>query len=149
MRRILFLDVDGVTWGWKKTTCRMGHADSEIIDMLNTLLPYKVEVVISSSWGEEAKTMLESRGFKLPIIGFTDKIDSDWACRGNEIEKWLDNNIGYGLKFGNELDPEQIRIAIVDDEEDMLYGQRNYFVHVDGNYGISPEDFRKIKNLLV
>lgn len=150
MRRILFLDIDGVTWGWKKTTWRSGHADKEIIDLLNTLLPYNIEVVLTSSWKEDGKKMLEERGLKLPIIGWTERISAEWACRGNEIEQWMIKNLGHGVKFGNEFDDNgDYKFAIADDEEDMLLGQRNFFVHIDGNQGINEEDFRKIKNLLV
>lgn len=149
MRRILFLDIDGVTWGWKNSTREDGCANTNIINILNTLYPYNVEVVLTSSWKEDGKEMLKQRGLILPIIGCTDNIEASWACTGNEIEQWMIKNLGHGVKYGNEFDGSDYKFAIVDDEEDILFGQRNFFVHIDGNQGINEEDFRKIKNLLV
>lgn len=147
MRRILFLDIDGVMWGWK--TSRNAWPEKQKIDLLNTLLPYNVEVVLTSTWNEDGKKTLEKMGLELPIIDITEKLSPNWCCRGNEIEKWLVKTFGFGSKFGNEFENSNVKFVIVDDEDDILFGQRNFFVHVDGNQGISEEDFRKIKKLLV
>lgn len=74
-----------------------GFVDAKKCKLLNTLGDISAEIVISSSWGyDEGRTekTLRACGLTLPIIGYTTHYHENWLCRGNEIEKWLQDNIG-------------------------------------------------------
>ena len=98
-KRIVFLDIDGVMASIPYLYKGKGFIDPSKCKLLNQLEDISAEVVISSSWGyDEGKTekSLRACGLKLPIIGYTDHSvhhNHKWACRGNEIEKWLLENM--------------------------------------------------------
>ena len=98
-KRIVFLDIDGVMASIPYLYKGKGFIDPSKCKLLNQLEDIGAEVVISSSWGyDEGKTekSLRACGLKLPIIGYTDHSvhhNHKWACRGNEIEKWLLENM--------------------------------------------------------
>ena len=104
MKKIIFLDIDGVLASYKYLCTGKGFVDPEKVALINQL--EDAEIVISSSWGYDngntEKTLREC-GLKLPIIGYTKHYHEDWICRGNEIEKWLRDNMG-GLctKYGED-----------------------------------------------
>lgn len=162
MKRILFLDIDGVLASYKFLKTRKGLIDPEKIALLNQL--EGVEIVISSSWGYDngrTEKTLRDCGLKLPVIGYTEHFYTDWMCRGNEIEKWLlDNCGGMGAKYGvdeygepyykkhyNESDIEY-EYAILDDDCDMLLGQKDNFVQVDREIALQQIDIELIKKIL-
>ncbi len=69
----------------------------------------------------------------------TPKIDGYSIPRGCEIEYWLKDK-GYYHCSWDESKQEEIRkesgiesYVIIDDDTDMLYNQRNYFVRTSGN----------------
>ena len=103
-KKIVFIDIDGTVnslkW-YNDTKGRSGSIDPTNIALLNQLKDLGVEVVISSSWGEDGIKPLQDVGLELPIIGCTEHFHVDWMCRGNEIEKWLCMNFGgMGTKYG-------------------------------------------------
>lgn len=146
MKKILFLDIDGVlnSDSWFKK-CREKEAswdplDPELVRKLNTL---DCEVVISSSWGcDSGKTWekLRKKGFNLKIIGYTElhEIGSDWIVRGNSIKKWLYDNC-------KDID---YQYAILDDDGDMLLEQKDHFVQTDPLVGVTDENIELLKNIL-
>lgn len=151
-KKILMLDVDGVCNGdlfFVKTKGRSGHFDPEAIKLLNQLKDIDVEVVISSSWGEEGARQLKNMGLELPIIGVTDHYHQDWMCRGNEIEKWFCDNFGaHGTKYGSKYYQKDYEYVIFDDDADMLLGQKDNFVHINRQTGVTQEDIDKAKKIL-
>lgn len=163
-RRILFLDVDGVCNGddfFTKTRGRSGDFDPEAIALLNQLENIDAEVVISSSWGESADKPLMEVGLKLPIIGHTEHFYQDWLTRGNEIEKWIQDNFGgMGTRYGtddngfpyyrkhygnNTTDYEYV---IFDDDSDFLLGQKDNFIRTDRRTGLTQADIDRAIKIL-
>ena len=149
MRRIIFLDIDGCVNSEKwycDTKGLKGDFDPQVINLLNTLKDLDVEVVVSSSWGEDGVKQLKNVGLELPIIGNTEHFYRDWTCRGNEVEKWLIDNLGRGTKYGQTS--EEYNYVIIDDDCDMLYGQRNNFIHIDRMVGITEKDIETAREIL-
>lgn len=148
MRRILFLDIDGVLnheyWYHSVVNDTAGEyfdrdIDPGCIKCLN-LLPQNVEVVISSSKGFEPKTVdaLKGSGLELPIIGGTDHYHYDWICRGNEIQKWICHN----------LKDQDYEYVILDDDLDMLLSQVENFILVPRTHGLNRSHIDKAKTIL-
>ena len=164
-KKIIMLDVDGVVNSeqfYVKTKGRSGDFDPEAIALLNQLKDLDVEVVISSSWGEDGMTQLKNVGLELPIIGCTEHFHVDWMCRGNEIEKWLCMNFGgMGTKYGydeihempyyrkhfheEDVDYEYV---IFDDDTDFLLGQKDNFIHINRQTGITQADIDRAVKIL-
>ena len=164
-KKIIFIDIDGTVNSekWYSTTKgRTGSIDPTNIALLNQLEEYGVEVVISSSWGEDGIKPLKGVGLKLPIIGCTEHLYTDWMCRGNEIEKWLCTNFGgMGTKYGyneeigmpyyrehfheEDVDYEYV---IFDDDSDMLLGQADNFIRVNPMTGVTQSDIDKAIKIL-
>ena len=148
MKKILFLDIDGVLnseeffercYNEKK----FDDLDPVLVQKLNTL---ECEVVISSSWGcDNGQTWkkLRLKGFNLKVIGYTEhhEMGSIWIVRGNSIKKWLNDNIGYE-HF------KKCRYAILDDDSDMLLEQKDHFVQTDFRHGVTDADIERIKEIL-
>ena len=163
-KRIIFLDIDGCVnsdnW-YTKTRGKQGDFDPNVIKRLNTLEKYGVEVVVSSSWGDDGVEQLKNVSLKLPILGSTDHFHTDCLCRGNEIEKWIHDNLGgLGTKYGYDEDGEpyykkrykdtdaDYEYVILDDDTDMLLGQKDHFIHVDRWKGITDVDIKFAKSIL-
>ena len=163
-KKIIFLDVDGVLnsddW-YNKTRGRSGDFDPEAIALLNQMESIGVEVVISSSWGESADKPLKDVGLKLPIIGHTEHFYQDWLTRGNEIEKWIQDNFGgmgtrYGLDdngfpyyrkhYGDNI--QDYEYVIFDDDSDFLLGQVDNFIRTDRLTGLTQADIDKAIKIL-
>lgn len=65
----------------------------------------------------------------LSIIGYTTHYHENWLCRGNEIEKWLQDNVGgMGTKFS------------YDDNEIPYYRKHYILEEVDYEYCIFDDD---------
>lgn len=163
-KKILFLDIDGVVnsdkW-YNKTRGRSGDFDPEAIALLNQLEAIGVEVVLSSSWGEDGIKPLQDVGLKLPIIGCTEHFYTDWLCRGNEIEKWLVMTFGgmatkygwdeingrpYYQKYNHE--DGDYEFVIFDDDCDFLLGQKDNFIHISRQTGVTQADIDKAIKIL-
>lgn len=165
-KRIVFLDIDGVMASIPYLYKGKGFIDPSKCKLLNQLEDIGAEVVISSSWGyDEGRTekSLRACGLKLPIIGYTDHNvhhNHKWACRGNEIEKWLlenmyENKDGLGTKYGcdyyrenfNERDIDY-EYVILDDNNDMLLGQVDNFIPVNSHTGLTKRHINKMRRIL-
>ena len=163
-KKIIFLDIDGVMASAKYLQTGKGFIEPAKCELLNTLEDIGAEIVISSSWGyDDGRTeqSLRGCGLTLPIVGYTDHYYEDWLCRGNEIEKWLRTNFGgMCTKYGyddddipyyrkhydeNDIDYEYV---ILDDDTDMLLGQKDNFIHIDVMKGITKKDIKKIRKIL-
>ena len=151
MKRLIFLDIDGVLNHdkfFKESKGQLKYFDPECIKRLNTLGNLGAEIVLTSSWGYDGgrtEERLREAGLTLPIIGYTKKHWVDWICRGNEIEEWILENLGgMGTKFGS-ADYEYV---ILDDDIDILYGQKDHFIRVDKLIGLTDEDIQKARAIL-
>ena len=162
-RRIAFLDIDGVLSSIPFLCKGEGLIDPENIKIINKLKDTGVEVVISSSWGEDegrTEKTLRELGFDLPIIGYTKHYPYEWICRGNEIEEWIHSNFGcMGSKFGIDHDgipyyrkhyhgAPDYEYVIIDDDTDFLLGQKDNFIHVNEQTGVTDEDIERARKIL-
>ena len=154
---IVFLDIDGCLnseafFVNNPPKITVSQIDSNAVKLLNQL--NGAMVVVTSSWGEDGGRTtgaLQEHGLELPIIGYTKKVhyQHKWACRGNEIEDWILRTYGgMGTMFGSEYDDENYNYVIFDDDQDMLLGQAEHFIHVDGNVGLTQSDIDKAKKIL-
>lgn len=164
-KKIIFLDIDGVLASEEYLCKRTGSLiDPEKCKLLNTLEDIGVEIVISSSWGYDngrTEKSLRDCGLTLPIVGYTDHFHTDWFCRGNEIEKWICISFGgMGTKYYQDDDgmpyyqkhyhaeDTDYEYVIIDDDQDMLYGQKDNFIHINSFTGITQEDIDLARRIL-
>lgn len=163
-KKIVFLDIDGCVNHerfYAQTRGRSGHFDPEIVTLLNQFKEIGAEVVVSSSWGEDGAKQLKNVGLELPIIGCTGHFYVDWMCRGNEIEKWLLENFGgMGTRYGTDENgtpyyrkhyhPEDTdyEYVILDDDCDFLLGQKDNFIRINRQTGITQADIDKAVKIL-
>lgn len=150
MKKLIFLDIDGVLNNPQYLRINQGYISPSKIKLLNEL--EGCEIVISSSWGYDngrTEKSLREVGLRLPIIGYTEKFYSDWMCRGNEIEKWIHDNFLYGMgtKYGKYPD-ERYEYVIFDDDTDFLLGQKDNFIKTDPEEGLTQEDINRAKKIL-
>ena len=143
---ICFLDIDGVlnSANYFKTREKdenlsrdENQIDSQAVGFLNEICDWNF--VLSSTWRkfktiEQINTLLKSRGFLGDIAAFTPILSS---LRGNEIYQWINENIKG--EFNDYV--------IFDDDSDVLYWQRNNFIHVDGYWGIGPNHIYRAKRI--
>ena len=102
------------------------------------------KIVISSTWRssgiEFMRKVWEIEDMKGEIIGITPNFRGDvngyTIPRGCEIEKWLKDSGLYHINWSREEQDKVIEKSgienylIIDDDSDMLYSQRNQFLHV-------------------
>jgi hypothetical protein len=157
LKHIIFLDIDGVLAGYNFLRTGRGFIDPDKVALINQLKG--AEIVISSSWGYDngrTEKSLRECGLELPIIGYTDHVhfNFEWACRGNEIEKWLlEHAEGMGTRFWNEYlhkDYQEFyyEYVILDDDKDMLLGQIEHFIYVDSKTGLVEADINTARHIL-
>ena len=71
---------------------------------------------------------------KTPVLHFTGGSDS--VPRGCEIERWLEDKGFRHINWSAEKQREYMNTSgienyiILDDDSDMLYGQRHHFIHI-------------------
>ena len=139
---IIFLDVDGVLnshqWFEKQEKSGVletieGHIDPDAVRRLNTIVERTgARVVVSSTWRNGTLydvliKMLRQHGFTGEIIGKTGRRDCNDCLRGNQILRWMKDNVPDYHKFD--------RYVILDDDGDMLYWQRNNFIQTSSDKG--------------
>lgn len=131
MRKLLFLDIDGVCNSAQYASTQRGLLG---IDPYPAFLIGKIqldtecEVVLSSTWRlwEDGRNDVRKQ-----VVDFIDITpDLGGLPRGGEIEAWLQLNIAAD---------EEYRYAIVDDDTDMLVYQAPNFFKTDWNEGLTPE----------
>jgi len=110
MRRVIFLDIDGVLAPIRAWD-RYGDLDRACIEVLNQIVARAgAEVVVSSTWRygktvAELQEMLEAAGFTGRVVDTT-PIGTPGAGRGEEIAAWLAEHDVSGY-------------AVIDDHADM------------------------------
>lgn len=155
MNRYLFLDIDGVLNHEKFYQNRFNllkqhkeippyplcEFDPFCVEQVNRILDEtNANLVISSSWrfDKDLKNILKKVGLKFDNFEITPYLCGQ--IRGLEIKKYIDDLLlsdEYKDKttFNERMHPEKvIRYCILDDDSDMLYEQRNYFVQTNA-YG--------------
>lgn len=164
MKKILFLDIDGVlsipdfNIGWE-----LNISKQKLLGKI--LKETNCDIVLSSSWRkntlEETKNYMTLKGFLFSdkIIGITIRayhyIDTKEKIhlsipRGVEIKQWLDTNIhsnnGKDYKFlESGID---YTYCIVDDDDDMLLEHQNNFIKTNSEKGLTQKNAIKIINIL-
>lgn len=159
MRKILFLDIDGVLntalFHNKEERERYRDKYGYMFDP-NAVSNFKMiidetgaDIVISSSWKymgvEKLREMWKERGLPGKIIDITpDSVSEEFlinadlddmsygSFRSLEIKEWMMNN-------GNDVS----HYAIIDDMYDMLPEQQPHFILSDPNVGITEWDAMK------
>lgn len=130
MRKVLFLDIDGVVNSAQFAVASKSRGVLGI-DPYPAFLVGKIqldtgcEVVLSSTWRhwEDGK-----KDVRAQVVDFVDITpDMRGADRGFEIEAWLNEN------------PDVTRYAILDDSADMLVYQAPNFFKTDWNEGLTPK----------
>jgi hypothetical protein len=162
--RLIFLDIDGVfncQIFYERTPPSIDYdeSDKELAYKAyykSQLCPFRIEmfnelcktidakVVISSTWRHMGLTkltkILSENGCTFEIVGSTPSLNSD-SVRGNEIDKWIKEHEDLtGKQYFDYTD-----YAIIDDDSDMLYSQRNNLFLTDNYSGLTPNTCYKIK----
>lgn len=140
MKKVLFLDIDGVL-NSKKTLGVMGvHLSSDMVIKLNKIVKATdCDIVISSSW----RSLFDLPTFQAMFFnqGMTrahklmDKTKSFAGPRGDEIQEYLDTH-------------DYECYCILDDETDMLEHQKPFFVRTDWDKGLTEDDVTKVIKIL-
>ena len=166
MRKILFLDIDGVlnTERHYEYCCKNGIASDErfgypfdpdaIANLKKIIDETGAEIVISSSWKFLGlSTMIDlwkERNLPGKVIGITPQAMSDEVLlnadltemglipfKGTEIDGWLSEHRRSVAQY-----------AILDDVNDMLPEQQNHFVQINPVVGITEQDSEKVIAIL-
>ena len=143
-QRILFLDIDGVLnseeyyKNCNNSSENFSRFDSSSVSLIKSLIEeFSLKIVISSTWryGAVDRLMHELKKNKL-----LDYLYHDWftpvihpAHRGTEIKLWLD------------LHPEVADYVIIDDDDNMLEEQKNYFVRTSLHLGMNNEHYNRVR----
>ena len=144
----------------------------ESAKLLNKLIDEtKAKIVISSTWRcnglETMQNMWKDRNMSgevisiTPSLGFTykkiivdDKIVDLHLNRGIEINTWLS---AYGFEitsWDKQIQKNYVNnsgienFIIIDDDYDMLYQQKNHFIHVDPYEGFNEKNYSKSQEIL-
>lgn len=160
MRKVIFLDIDGVLsprwWDSDKQSDNYGRLfDAKAVANLSKIIEEtEADIVISSSWKNiglvELQNMWRDRGLPGKIVDITPDYMSDELLlkedssnvdylyeRGSEIQGWL-------LLHGDDVS----RYVIIDDMDDILPEQQSHFVQTDPEVGINFDDVKKVVHLL-
>lgn len=149
--KVIFLDIDGVLnceLAYKRRKCNYvdtggGKHYQTFYEPAKRLLNDLIEVtgayvVISSTWRagglEWMRKVWKLEDMSGEIIDITPFRNDRF--RGFEIEEWLEN-VGFKhINWSKDLQKEYMdksgieNYVIIDDDSDMLYGQKDNFVHV-------------------
>lgn len=151
--KIIFLDIDGVLNCWSrkiprvKTERSIHFYSEELVANLNELIEKTdAEIVVSSTWrlGETVESMsaiLKKIGVAKGCIGITPRFFEHGSLRGNEILYWIKTHVDTPCH-------EYKSYVILDDDSDMLYCQKDNFIHVDGEFGLTKRDVLKAIRIL-
>ena len=136
-----------VKWNWENGT-EDHHQSfcSRSKELLNKLIDETdAKIVISSTWRNSGidfmRKVWELEGMHGEIIGITPSFRGDingyTIPRGCEIDYYLEHDLKFNhINWDKSVQQEYIErtgvenYIIIDDDSDMLYGQRNHFVHV-------------------
>lgn len=143
--KLIFLDIDGVLALNHQNRDEYGSLFHEnFIDNLKFIIENtKAKIVISSTWRASGilalKEMWKKRNLPGEIIGVTPL--SNLRYRGHEIESYLDNVCKFKrINYSQVLQQTYIETSIcknyiiLDDDSDMLLGQKEHFIKCSCNF---------------
>lgn len=164
MRKIIFLDIDGVLATPEYLHEGMWALQTTKLLMFGRILKETgAEIVLSSSWRcsdlEKTKVHMKEQGFMFndSLIGVTIRaymyIERGIHLsipRGVEIKQWIDTNIhsDNGKNFQRKILGKDYQYLIIDDDNDMLLEHKNNFVRTDSNKGLTEKDVLKAIKIL-
>jgi len=143
MRRVIFLDVDGVlnTYGTPSSSlANWKYIEEDLTKNLESIIKKtNADIVISSSWCEEAIELLKTVNFKYvdKVIGVTPR-QRRW--RGEQIMHWIEENV----------DMNNIVFVVIDDENYDICGEacsvipESRFVQTDFKEGLTEEKAEEV-----
>jgi hypothetical protein len=157
MRKIIFLDIDGVLnpkwWVSRKPSDKYGclFDPNTIVHLEEIIVNTGAVIVISSSWKDmglsELQKMWKDRNLPGKVIDITPNYMSDEMLlnadvndidldsldiRGCEIKGWL-------TLHGSDVN----NYVIIDDMDDILAEQESCFIQIDPEVGITKQDAMK------
>lgn len=144
---IVFLDIDGVLnstdFAISRKVKTVDQIDERAVGFLNEIADWNF--VLSSSWRrfltiEQVNNILKKKGFLGELISSTPTLHEEFSLRGNEIYGWMQDNLRSPSDFK--------QYVIFDDDSDMLYWQKDNFVHVDNYFGLGPNHIYRAKRML-
>jgi len=132
--------------------------DPKAVDVLNKIIEQtQADIVVSSTWRSmpSIKEILAYAGVKGNVVGITPRL---WW---NDIEANMPfNDRAPSLPRGLEIEAylyhthpeysvrEQVRYVILDDDSDMLYRQKDKFIHTSWWHGLTTEHIEIAVNIL-
>ena len=149
MRKVLFLDIDGVlNTDRQQWHCQMNgiapidrfgyEFDPKAVGNLTTILEEtNAEIVISSSWKFLGLQTLQKMWKDRNLPGTIVDITHDGESKGWEIDEWLMNHEGQVCGY-----------VIIDDENDMMPEQQEHFVQTNPQFGITKKNIEDIIKIL-
>jgi len=144
MKKIIFLDVDGVLNS--KSTIpkrKIIEIDKIHVDLLNQIITAHPDVrfVLSSTWRKPSVKihrniyeLLKENGFIGQFIGETPIFFN--RSRGMEIEAWLEDNL-------SKKELKESKFVILDDDCDM-YPVEKYLIRTSFDFGLNSEHVQQI-----
>jgi len=147
MRRVIFLDVDGVlnTYGTPSSSlANWKYIEEDLTKNLEYIIDKTdADIVISSSWCEEAIELLKTVDFKHigKVVGVTPR-QKRW--RGEQIMQWIEEN----------ADINNIAFVVIDDEDFDICGEacsvipEERFVQTSFKEGLIKEKAEEVINKL-
>lgn len=146
MRKILFLDVDGVLNSMqilREATTHHALGDNHLAILKRIIDEIGCEIVLSSTWrcytDSKRALRIEFQKHKIPL--WTGQTPDLCGERWTEIQKWLVDNV-----------ETEAMVVIVDDDSDAeLLGRepenvKSHFVQTDFKTGLDEQAFEKIIN---
>jgi hypothetical protein len=160
MKKIIFLDIDGVLNSSDYLATRSKDESEDLYKYLDNFIDERAvlvleeiasksnaEIVISSTWRlyhfETLKTLLPNKGLTSKIIGKTP--NKKGCCRGCQIHQWIRDNISY-LEVDSASSFKSY--LILDDDTDMLLQQKDNFIHITNDYGLTEKYIQICLNVL-
>lgn len=161
MRKIIFLDIDGVLATPEFLKDGQWALNPDKQKLLGIILSETdAEIVLSSSWRyntlEQTKTHIEKEGFLFTdkLVGVTIRayqfLKEGTSIhlsipRGVEIKQWIDTNIhsDNGKNWERKKLGKDYNYVILDDDRDMLLEQKDNFVRTTSEIGLTDDDVKK------
>ena len=147
--KIIFLDIDGVL----KRVQDKGINPIFVANIKELIEKTGAKIVISSDWRYNGMDFIKKYlpDIKEHIIDLTPSFDIKKSedvildlyvavPRGFEIREWMNNYISREHYVSNYV--------IIDDSQDMLYGQRDNYVQIDQTKGFDKKCLEKALSIL-
>lgn len=151
--KLIFLDFDGVlnydNYQSDNPNFPFTHLDPIAVNKLNRIYEATGAVVVfTTTWRESWKyydlcNLMRQLGYIGTFVAVTPIHRGLYNMRGNEILDFIqkrESELGKWHEYSNYV--------ILDDDEDVLFYQKDNFVHVDRTKGLSNNDVGKAINIL-